>query len=133
MVYAALAVLAFSLAAGVGAIGALMMQGDLSFPGREGSGAGDDQADASRLQQEQGASRPGEAGEQETSQRSEPDEREVTPRPELAPSVGEQHEAAGQKDESPEEREQAAARQDETEYVTRARSEERRVGKECRS
>jgi hypothetical protein len=55
LVYAALAILAFALAAGVGAIGALMLRGDLTgFLERQEPRAADEQ-DVNRAQQKDGA------------------------------------------------------------------------------
>lgn len=47
LVYAAAAILAFAVAAGVGATAALMIQGSLSLPAREGPGLAGDQGEAS--------------------------------------------------------------------------------------
>jgi len=91
-VYAVVATLAFGLAAGAGAIGALMIRADLTLP----------------------------AGEEPS------DEQAGTPRPERQQTDAQQDKAAGQgrtsrrlEEETSDEGEQAAARQDETEYVTR--------------
>jgi hypothetical protein len=55
LVYAAAAALTFALAAGVGAMGALMVGGDLSLLGREDSRSPDEQANAPRPQQNDAA------------------------------------------------------------------------------
>src|SRR5918997_6377221 len=64
LLYAALAILAFALAAGVGAVGALMLRGDLTgLLERQGSRSADEQA-AGRAQQKEAAKREEDAVEQ---------------------------------------------------------------------
>jgi hypothetical protein len=94
LVYAAVATLAFVLAASVGAMGALMLRGDLSLPGGEEPRPAHKQADASRPQQEQ-----------TPTQQSDADERETTPQ-------------ANEKETTAQEGE-VASRQGEAEYVAR--------------
>src|SRR4028118_801044 len=61
LVYAALAILAFALAVGVGAMGALMLRGDLTgLLERQGSRPADEQA-VSQAQQKDSAAERGEA------------------------------------------------------------------------
>ena len=65
LVYATLAILAFALAAGVGAMGALMLRGDLTgLLERQGPRSADEQA-ASRAQQKDGPAERGEAASQQ--------------------------------------------------------------------
>ncbi len=64
LLYAALAILAFALAAGVGAVGALMLRGDLTgLLERQGPRSAEEQA-AGRAQQEDGAAKREEAAKQ---------------------------------------------------------------------
>ena len=51
LVYVAAATLAFALAAGLGAVGALMLRGDLNVPSREAPRAPDEQKNAARPQE----------------------------------------------------------------------------------
>jgi hypothetical protein len=67
LVYASAATLAFAVAAGVGATTALMLQGDLSLPGREEPRQPGDRGDVPRPQHN-------EAGEQENAPRSQEQE-----------------------------------------------------------
>ena len=64
LVYAAAAMLAFGLAAGVGGVGALMLRGDLNLPGREEAQPLDEQRNAARSQGKEAAEQKG-AAEQE--------------------------------------------------------------------
>jgi hypothetical protein len=99
LVYAAAAILVFAVAAGVGAIGALMLRGDLGgpLPRAEGPQPSDEQGNAPRPQQEDGAAQQDAAGEQQG-----------------AP-------AAQQKDAEQQQQEQAAAaqQQSEADYIAR--------------
>lgn len=97
LVYAVLATLAFGFAAGAGAIGALMIQGDLARP--SGEEPSDEQASAPGPEQEQTASQQREAAGQDSTRQSSEEETS--------------------EEEISNERKQAAAGQDETEYVTR--------------
>jgi hypothetical protein len=56
LMYAVAATLAFALAAGVGAMAALMVQGELDLPGREGPRPPDEQENAAQSQQDDAAS-----------------------------------------------------------------------------
>jgi hypothetical protein len=92
LVYAALAILAFALAVGVGAVGALMLRGDLtSSPERQGPRSADEQA-VSRAQQKDGAAEQDQAAD-------------------------EQKEAASQRDQAAPDRSADAAQRAEAEYV----------------
>jgi hypothetical protein len=92
LVYAALAILAFALAAGVGAVGALMLRGDLTgLPERQGPRPAEDQA-VGRAQQEDSA-----AGREE--------------------AAAEQKEAAAQQDQDAADRGADATQRAEAEYV----------------
>ena len=55
LVYAAAVTLAFAIATGVGAMGALMLRGDLGPPGAEQPQPPDEQQDAAEGQQTEGA------------------------------------------------------------------------------
>ena len=76
LVYAAAAILAFALAAGVGAIGALMLRGDLNLPGREEPQSLNEQENAARPQ-EKDAAKQKEAAKQEEEAASQPEQKEV--------------------------------------------------------
>ena len=91
LVYAALAILAFALAAGVGAMGALTLRGDVGLPERQGPRPAEDQA-VGRAQQEDSA-----AGREE--------------------AAAEQKEAAPQQDQAAADRGADAAQRAEAEYV----------------
>ena len=92
LVYAALAILAFALAAGLGAMGALMLRGDLTgLPERQEPRSADEQA-VSRAQQKDGAAEQDQAAD-------------------------EQKEAASQRDQAAPDRSADAAQRAEAEYV----------------
>ncbi len=61
LVYAAAATLAFAIAAGLGAMGALMLRGDLGLPGAEEPRSLDEQQDAPGAKQNEGAAQQSEA------------------------------------------------------------------------
>ena len=61
LVYAALAVLAFALAAGVGAVGALMLRGDLTGSPERQEPRPADRQDTDRAQREDGNAKDGAA------------------------------------------------------------------------
>jgi hypothetical protein len=65
LVYASAATLAFALAAGVGATGALIVGGDLGLPGREAPRPPDEQENAPRSQEKDAADKQEEAAPQE--------------------------------------------------------------------
>ena len=81
LVYAAAATLAFALAAGVGAVGALMFRGDLNLPSREAPRAPDEQKNAARPQEKGAEQR--DADEQKEAAREE----EATPQQDEAEYV----------------------------------------------
>ena len=64
-VYAAAVILAFALAAGVGAVGALMLRGDLNLSGSEEPQPPDEQRNAARPQAKDNASQPKDAASQQ--------------------------------------------------------------------
>ena len=69
-VYVAAAILVFALAAGVGAMGALMLRGDLDFPAREEPPPPEEHQNVPRSQEKETAAQPEEAGGQENAHRS---------------------------------------------------------------
>src|SRR5215217_7047194 len=90
LVYVAAAILAFAVAAGVGAATALMIQGDLSFPAREEPGLAGGQGDTP---QRGGA-------DADRSQQGEAVEQENTPRPQEEEADVQQKDTAPQQDEA---------------------------------
>jgi hypothetical protein len=96
LVYAVLAILAFALAAGVGAVGALMLRGDLTgLLERQGPRSADEQA-AGRAQQKDAAEREEDAAEKKAT---------------------EQKDGASQQDQAAADRSADAAQRAEAEYV----------------
>jgi hypothetical protein len=97
LVYAVAAVLAFALAAGVGAMGALMLRGDLGLPRAEEPQPSEEQGNAPQPQEKDAAGQQNEAGQQQD-----------------APAAQQKDAAAEQK-----QAEEAAAQQSEAEYLAR--------------
>jgi len=99
LVYAAAAILVFAVAAGVGAVGALMLRGDLGVPRAEQPQQADEQGNAPRPQQEEAAAQQDEAGGQQ----------------DAAPAAQQKDAAAEQQ----QQQEEAAAQQSEADYLAR--------------
>ena len=100
LVYAAAAMLAFGLAAGVGGVGALMLRGDLNLPGREEAQPLDEQRNAARSQGKETAEQKGAAEQQNAAEQK---------------GAAEQQNAAEQKDAA--EQKVVAEQESEAEYV----------------
>ena len=77
LVYAAAAMLAFGLAAGVGGMGALMLRGDLNLPGREEAQPLDEQRNAARSQGKETAEQKGAAEQQNAAEQKDAAEQKV--------------------------------------------------------
>ena len=77
LVYAAAAMLAFGLAAGVGGMGALMLRGNLNLPGREEAQPLDEQRNAARSQGKETAEQKGAAEQQNAAEQKDAAEQKV--------------------------------------------------------
>jgi hypothetical protein len=100
LVYAAAAILVFAVAAGVGAVGALMLRGDLGVPRAEQPQPSDEQGNAPRPQQEDAAAQQDEAGGQQ----------------DAAPAA-QQKDAAAKQQQQQQQQQEAAAQQSEADYL----------------
>jgi hypothetical protein len=98
LAYAVAGMLAFALAAGVGAMGALMLRGNLNLPGREEPQPLDAQKSAAGPQQKDVAEQKGAAEQKDTA---------------------EQKNAAEQEDAAPQPERQEAAQQEKAEYINK--------------
>src|SRR4028119_1841865 len=104
LIYVVAATLAFALAAGVGAMVALTLRGDVGSPERQGPRPAAEQR-VDRLQQEDGAAERGEAGARRRGQGPRPaDDRRVDRR--------QQEDGAAERGEAAAEQKEAASRQD---------------------